>query len=97
MRDDLQPLTDGALERAQRLLGHWTGSDNTKARPTRRRFNAAILGGCTHEEIAKELGVTPQRVQQIEQAALRKLRRNLVAMSLTADDLTPDRHGWKPR
>ena len=31
---------------------------------------------CTHEKIADELGITRERVRQIEQTALRKLKRN---------------------
>ena len=97
MHDDLRPLTDSALERAQRLLGRWTGSGDTKARPPRQRRTTAVTGGLSHDEIARELGVSRQRVQQIEAEALQKLRRNLVAMSLTADDLVPDRQGQSPR
>ncbi len=48
-------------------------------------FPATDGGGMTYEEIARELGCTRQRVQQIERNALKKLRRGPV--SVTVRDL----------
>lgn len=41
----------------------------------------------TLEEIAKELGVTRERVRQIEAAALEKCRKRLIKMGVTAEDI----------
>lgn len=41
----------------------------------------------TNEEVAEELGVTRQCVQQTEQRALKKLLKKLEEMGLTKDDL----------
>lgn len=45
-------------------------------------------GGATLEEIAIELGLTRERVRQIEKLALAKLRRALERGGLGFDDLT---------
>ena len=44
----------------------------------------------SHEEIAKEMGISPQRVGQIERRALWKLRRMLDARGVCFADLLPD-------
>jgi len=41
----------------------------------------------TYEEIAAELGISAARVRQIEQAALKKLRRALAQIGVQADDV----------
>ena len=41
----------------------------------------AVTGGMTHPQIAEILGVSPQRVQQIEKRALAKLRKQLQPLS----------------
>jgi len=46
------------------------------------------MSGMTLEEVAAELGVTRQRVQQIEKKALGKLRRALARQGLRFEDLT---------
>ena len=44
----------------------------------------------THVEIAKELGITPQRVGQIERRALRKLRNAFLRFGVShSSDLIP--------
>ena len=45
-------------------------------------------GGYTCEEIAQELGISPARVMQIEQNALRKLRRACARLGLNLDALS---------
>ncbi len=44
---------------------------------------------CTHDEIAAELGVTRQRVQQLERRALAKCRRECERRGLALADLVP--------
>lgn len=46
-------------------------------------------GGATLDVVAKELGVSRERVRQIETQALRKLRSWLRWYGLTLDDLLP--------
>ena len=46
----------------------------------------------TLEEIADELGVTRERVRQIEKMALQKLRIRLRRYGLELEDLIPDYH-----
>ena len=48
----------------------------------------------TLAQVAVELGVTPERVRQIEQSALRKLRAWCQAQGITFQDLTTDDLGW---
>ena len=44
--------------------------------------------GLTHKQVAEHLGITSQRVQQIEAKALRKLRREFARRGLRLEDLT---------
>lgn len=48
-------------------------SETPKEAPER-KYLGGSHGGMTHQEIAKELGISWTRVQQIERAALKKLR-----------------------
>lgn len=48
---------------------------------TNRKSREAVTGGMTHPQIAEILGVSPQRVQQIERRALAKLRKQLEPLS----------------
>ncbi len=48
-----------------------------------------IHGEVTHRQIARELGITHQRVQQIEREALRKCRTWCVAHGYRLEDLLP--------
>lgn len=53
---------------------------------------------CTFDEVAAEIGVSPERCRQIEVAALKKLRRGLEAQGLTFDALCPEDvsdDGWE--
>lgn len=46
-------------------------------------------GGMTLEEVGKVLGITRERVRQIEVAALKKLRRPAIRAGLMPDHLKP--------
>lgn len=48
------------------------------------------------QECAKELGVTPERVRQIEKSALAKLRKALSdrARPVLSGDIVPDNFTW---
>ena len=48
----------------------------------------------TLEEVAQELGVTRERVRQIEASALAKLRKRLQAMGITAEMVATTTRGW---
>ena len=54
-----------------------------------RRFALPDDGQFTHAEIAEELGVSQQRIQQIERLALRKCRRWCEKRGLCLADLLP--------
>lgn len=45
---------------------------------------------CSHKEIARELGVSPARVQQIERKALDKLRARLERSGKSFNTFLPD-------
>lgn len=58
------------------------------------------MHNATREEIAAELGVSPQRVSQMEAEILEKLKKILVKRGYKADDFfgeTPDLHYRPPR
>ncbi|OHD27937.1 MAG: hypothetical protein A2Y38_07280 [Spirochaetes bacterium GWB1_59_5] len=54
--------------------------------PPRKATYQTQLGGMTYQQIAAVLGVSHTRVQQIEAAALAKVRRALGGMDLIPDD-----------
>ena len=62
-------VTDADIERAQALLRYIPESREIPPPDT--------ASACTLEDVAKELGVSSERVRQIEVAALRKARRIL--------------------
>jgi len=56
-------------------LDHWLGKLNDKQRQVVvRRFGLHGYENSTLEQVAKELGVTRERVRQIQMDALRRLR-----------------------
>lgn len=59
----------------------------------RRHEDFRRLGGMSLDEIAREEGVSKQRVEQICRRALWKLRRNLEAQGLALADLLPETAG----
>lgn len=48
----------------------------------------------TLKECADEMGITPERVRQIEKAALAKLHKALVERGVVADCIVPDSFTW---
>ena len=52
---------------------------------------------CTLDDVARELGVSPERARQIEARALRKLRDALLRAGITADELDgePEPHVYR--
>ena len=53
----------------------------------RHRVTKKQSDGMSHEEIAERMGITRQRVQQIEQVALRKLRAAAIARGIDASSI----------
>lgn len=86
--DDAQsPVTDVLLtERIEQRIDEWLGRLNSRQREVlQRRFG---LGGhevATLEEVAADMGVTRERVRQIQREAQLKLRCILEAEGYTAD------------
>lgn len=48
----------------------------------------------TLKECADEMGITPERVRQIEKSALAKLHKALVDRGVAADSIVPDNFTW---
>ena len=72
----------------QRVIHHQAlEAIDLTARPWRPPMPTPSEAFCSFDEIAKELGCSKQRVQQIERQALRKVRFILEAKGLTAEDL----------
>lgn len=55
-----------------------------------RRFGLHGYESATLEQVGRELGVTRERVRQIQMDALRRLRRTLTGRGLSQDELIPD-------
>ena len=72
---------ESTVDTWNRMVDRWRGP-TPKAKPPRREVQHATL-----EEIASELGVTHQRVQQIERRALKKCRRWCAQHGLRLTDL----------
>ena len=67
-------------------IDHWLEQLNEKQREVvERRFGLHGYESATLEEVAKELGVTRERVRQIQIDALRRLRRILEAQGFSVD------------
>ena len=48
----------------------------------------------TLQEVASELGVTAERVRQIENEALAKIRKKMAEKGLASFDVVPDNFTW---
>jgi hypothetical protein len=62
--------------------GNWLQG---RCKPCDNRHRGMARGRGVYDRIARELGVTPARVKQIEAAALRKLAKNRVMRQFAAD------------
>ena len=56
-------------------------------RPVKRKLQGMGGDSMTLEEVAKVLGVSHQRVSQLEQSALKKVRIELLKRNITYEDL----------
>ena len=81
------PSMDSKTVLAPGSLDHVQDQFRYLWRPTPRAQPPREVRNCTHEEVARALGVTHQRAQQIERAALRKLRRWCAQHGLRLEDL----------
>lgn len=48
----------------------------------------------TLQEVGRELGITAERVRQIENEALAKIRKAMAAKNVAGSDLIPDNFTW---
>ena len=82
------PETRFAEHEIERLVEAWLGQLNAKQRMVvERRFGFAGQDVATLEELAGQLGVTRERVRQVQLEALAQLRRMLRRRGLTRDEL----------
>ncbi len=65
-------FNDDDLERLQKV------ADNIHSEPHKREYFNTMPGGMTLQEIGDEIGVSQERVRQIINNALAKLRRNAI-------------------
>jgi len=80
------PTLEVQSEDVRAHIDHWLNQLNDKQREVvERRFGLHGYEGATLEEVAKELGVTRERVRQIQIDALRRLRRILEAQGFSVD------------
>jgi RNA polymerase nonessential primary-like sigma factor len=69
-------------------IADWLGQLTEKQREVvSRRFGLLGHDSCTLEEVGREIGLTRERVRQIQVEALRRLRRLLERQGLSADSL----------
>jgi hypothetical protein len=89
---ELMLPSESSIEDAQRVAWRLWRPDSKPA-PKRKRLThgreviAPARTGATLAEVAAELNVSPERVRQIEAAALKKLRRWCGERGLRLDDL----------
>jgi len=87
---DADPLPGGlaaALRARDDLAGLLADLPDQERTVVSLRFGLAGDGPLTLEAIGKRLGVTRERVRQVEDAALQRLRRLLAARGVDAGDL----------
>ncbi len=88
--DDTFPSPDAALEDGDiiRLVGQWLDDlDDKQKEVIVRRFGLHGHEAATLERVGNELGVTRERVRQIQMEALRRLRRILAGQGFSEDTL----------
>ncbi len=82
------PEADAEHHEMITLVRHWLGSIPAKQRLViMRRFGLDNGSPATLEELAEEMGVTRERVRQIQQDGLTKLRRAMLARGVGRDAL----------
>jgi len=85
-RRDAEPAQCAQQERVSAILDAWIFKLSEKQRAVvERRFGLHGERRLTLEEIGKEIGVTRERVRQIQLAALRNLRRMMESHGLRGD------------
>jgi RNA polymerase nonessential primary-like sigma factor len=83
-----QPENTARSHETIKLVDEWLAKLNTKQRRIiERRFGLHGMEPCTLEELADELELTRERVRQIQQEALMRLKRSLNSQGLTRDVL----------
>lgn len=84
------PLESLELADMRLVLEHWLGELNDKQRQVvERRFGLYDGDRATLEEVGRELGVTRERVRQIQVEALRRLKKVLRKAGITEETLLP--------
>ena len=86
--DENAPDPEGLLqgETVQRHLEHWLEQLNDKQREVvQRRFGLHGYDRATLEQVGKEIGVTRERVRQIQMEALRRLKEAMEREGVQAD------------
>ena len=81
----LMEASDAELEALQRRL-RWPGKGDNALHQQHRRDLAEGRRLMPRSEVAAALGVSDQRIAQIEQRALKKIREALAAQGLRLDD-----------
>jgi hypothetical protein len=79
-------LPAGAIVEATETVGRWPWKPEAPPAQDKESF-ADRWGGRTLEEVARELGVTRERVRQIEMMALRKCRAWAAERGMRLEDL----------
>jgi RNA polymerase nonessential primary-like sigma factor len=83
-----QPEHTARSHQTTKLVDDWLAKLNTKQRRIiERRFGLHGMEPCTLEELADELELTRERVRQIQQEALLRLKRTMNSLGLTRDIL----------
>lgn len=73
------------------MVESWLGELDEKQREVIvRRFGLHGYEAATLEQVGQELGVTRERVRQIQMDALKRLRRTLVSRGFSQDELIPE-------
>lgn len=82
------PAAQLAQHEAEQLVAEWVGQLTERQRlVVERRYGLGGQEAATLEDIAVDLGLTRERVRQIQMDALTKLRKRIVRLGLTPDAL----------